>query len=99
MQEAELIEHVEQLFASVVVRAYQRDALIELYRALQQIWRGLVQPSDQRAYLIKLDYALRQGENVCLENQRNRQLSEGDLEVIEEIKCQLVQFAERAKLL
>jgi len=98
MQEAELIEHIEQLFASVLVRAYQRDALIELYRALQQIWRNLVQPSDQRTYLIKLDCALRQIEHVCLENQRNWQLSEGDLAVIEEIKCQFAQLAERAKL-
>jgi hypothetical protein len=98
MQEAELIEHAEQLFASALVRAYQRDALIELYCELQQIWRTLVQPSDQRAYSIKLSSALQQVENACLENQRNRQLPAADLEIIKEIESQFAQLAELAKV-
>jgi hypothetical protein len=97
MQEAELLEYFEQLFTSALVRTYQRDALIDLHRALRQSWRNLMRPSDQRATRIKLEGTLQQINHACLRSQQNASLADVDREIISQIESQFIQLEEQMK--
>lgn len=98
MQEADLIERAEHLFANALLQTYQRDGLIDLYHALRSTWQNLVQPSDQENYRSKLCNALQQIKSASLWSQQNRQLTARELEIVREIGHQLAQLEKQVNL-
>lgn len=98
MQEAELKERVEHLFASALAQTYHRDALIEFYHILRQAWSQLEQASGQDAYYSTLREVLQQIKSTNLELRQRDQLEVVDQEVIESIQYHFVQLEEDAKL-
>ena len=98
MQEAELLERVEHLFANALVQTYQQDGLLDFYHTLRNIWRQLVQPSRQEMDRSKLCHALQQIKSASLESQQKRQLTASELAIVREIKQQCAQLEEQVNL-
>lgn len=97
MQEAELKERIECLFASALAQTYQRDALIELYHILRQAWHQLEQSADQSAYFSALSAALQQIRSTGLKIQQYSQVAVEDQEIIKSILYQFAQLEGDAK--
>lgn len=94
MQEAELLERIEHLFAAALVRTYQSDALIDFYRVLREIWRYFKQSADRRTVRGRAGVALRQSRDACLSFEIRGNLTGTEREIVRRIQNQCGQLEE-----
>ncbi|HEY0756904.1 MAG TPA: hypothetical protein VGD98_23330 [Ktedonobacteraceae bacterium] len=98
MQEAELNERVEGLFANALARTHRRDALLELYHTLRRSWSKLAGIADPYEYINELERTFGQIISDSLKLRKDSQLTTADMEIVRLLNCQFTQLATEAGL-